>query len=113
MFKGKDFPTQLDAIAQVLGTSKLKAYADKYKEFMNTEILSQIGNHPGVSFESLVTPENKHKATPLAIDLLKKMLIYDPVRKLIKNIESPRNTELPLRRLWNTPISKFSISREH
>jgi len=80
MFKGKDFPTQLDAIAQVLGTTKLRAYADKYKEDMVTSILDSVGDHPEVPFESFVTPENQHKANKEALDLLKQMLVYDHVR---------------------------------
>lgn len=77
MFKGKDFPSQLDAIAQVVGTLRIKAFADEFKEFVDASILEKIGNHPNVPFESFVDENNKHKAVPQAIDLLKKMLIVD------------------------------------
>ena len=81
-FRGEDLISQLDAIAKILGTTKLLQYADKYKEWMDLSILEKIGKYKEVPFETFINASNEHLVTPLAIDLLKKMLVYDHSKRI-------------------------------
>ena len=81
-FRGEDLTSQLNAIAKILGTTKLKQYADKYKEFMDVSILEKIGQYPEIPFERFTNKDNKHLLNSQAIDLLKKMLVYDHAKRI-------------------------------
>lgn len=81
-FRGEDPISQLDAIAKVLGTTKLKQYANKYKDWMDLTVLKRIGDYPEVTLESLINANNTMLVTPPAVDLLRKMLVYDHAKRI-------------------------------
>jgi len=81
-FRGKDYASQLDAIAKVLGTTKLRQYADKYKKFMDLSILKKVGNYPSIKLKTLINSNNTHLVTNSAIDLLEQMLVYDHAKRI-------------------------------
>jgi len=81
-FRGEDLISQLNAIAKILGTTKLKQYAHKYKHFMDLSVLEKIGNYSEIPFERFINKDNQHLVNPQAIDLLKKMLVYDHTKRI-------------------------------
>lgn len=74
IFPGSDFLNQIDTILSVLGTQSASGYVacERFLEYMKTRPYS-----PGVRLETLF-PE----ADPLAVDLVKKMLVMDPRRRI-------------------------------
>jgi casein kinase II subunit alpha len=81
-FHGHDNYDQLVRIAKVLGTSELYAYLDKYGITLDSNFQQLIGTHMRKPWKRFITPDNKHLATPDAIDLLDKLLRYDHQERL-------------------------------
>lgn len=81
-FHGHDNQDQLVKIARVLGTKDLFEYIDKYGLELDPNFVALIGTHPRKSWEKFVTEENRHVATPDALDLLHHMLVYDHQRRV-------------------------------
>jgi len=81
-FHGHDNPDQLVKIANVLGTEELYAYLDKYGLTIDSHFQSLIGRHSRKPSKKFITMENKHLATPEALDFLDKLLRYDPAERL-------------------------------
>lgn len=75
------FRAQLDAIAQVLGTTKLKQYVDKFKDDMDLTVMNDVGNYGPRSFRDYINESNAHMMEPALIDLLDKMLVYDHTKR--------------------------------
>lgn len=80
-FKGKDNYDQLVKIAKVLGTQNLTNYIDKYKLKIDPQYNKILGNYQSIPLTDFVTAENSKVATPDAIDLLGKMLVYDKAER--------------------------------
>eukprot|EP00347_Sterkiella_histriomuscorum_P006618 403352081 len=76
-FKGSDNNDQLIKIAKVMGTEDLKDYLRKYKLNLPNPIAKVMKNYPKLELEAFITKENKALANELAMDLLKRMLVYD------------------------------------
>mgnify|MGYP000983183552 CR=1 FL=1 len=76
---------QLEKITRVLGTSELFDYLEKYNIELDTHFETVLGRHKRKSWADFISNQNKHLATPEALDLLSKLLVYDHV-KLILNI---------------------------
>lgn len=50
---------------------------DKYNMTWNFQ--APLNFHSGIPWEDFINEENSHKATPDAIDILSKILVYDHV----------------------------------
>ena len=73
---------QLKVIAKVLGTLKLRQYADKFRDEMDLSQLDKIREYKKVPFVDFVNEQNYHLVDLSLIDLLEKMLIYDHTRRI-------------------------------
>ena len=69
MFPGTDTAHQLDLIVSVLGTQQ----TEDVEEIELKSYIQSKGNKKKINFESLFP-----NASPLAIDLLEKLLRFDP-----------------------------------
>jgi len=72
----------LDDIAKVLGTEDLIKYTNRFKNWMNLDILNYVGNYEKVPFEKFINEKNAHLVDSLLIDLLESMLVYDHTRRI-------------------------------
>ena len=76
LFKGKDNNDQLVKIVQVLGTDAFNTYLNTYSITLSSAYdRTPIGTksptyYPRKSWSSFITPDNRHLATPDALDLL-------------------------------------------
>ena len=78
-FKGADNYDQLEQITRVLGTEELYIYLNKYNIKLEAALERILGDHRSQKLSSFVTEQNRHLATPDALDLLSKMMQYDHV----------------------------------
>ncbi|CCK72998.1 mitogen-activated serine/threonine-protein kinase SLT2 KNAG_0M01450 [Huiozyma naganishii CBS 8797] len=108
IFKGKDYVNQLNRILQVLGTppdETLKRIGSKNVQ----DYIHQLGFIPKIPFSSLY-PE----ANPQALDLLEKMLTFDPQERITVD----EALEHPYLSIWHDPADepvcseKFEFSFE-
>lgn len=81
-FHGHDNQDQLVKIARVLGTRDLSKYIEKYGLELDANYKSLIGEHVRRPWDKFVNDENCHLATPDAMDLLDKMLVYDHQKRI-------------------------------
>jgi len=81
-FNGEDNDDQLMKITKVLGTEDLYKYLDKYGLELNEEQEYLIKNRSKKNWERYIPYENEDLAHPAAIDLLDKLLRYDPADRL-------------------------------
>eukprot|EP00029_Vermamoeba_vermiformis_P003003 TRINITY_DN13367_c0_g1_i1.p1 TRINITY_DN13367_c0_g1~~TRINITY_DN13367_c0_g1_i1.p1 ORF type:complete len:355 (+),score=143.08 TRINITY_DN13367_c0_g1_i1:35-1066(+) len=82
-FRGNDNKDQLVKIAKVLGTDELDAWLDKYGITIDNQFKAMIGRHTKKPWKKFITPENAHLAgVPEAIDLVDRLLRYDPAERL-------------------------------
>ena len=82
LFHGRDNTDQLAKIARILGTEQLHAYLDKYGLRMSSELAAAVGNQPRRQWHRLVTAENQHLVVDDGLDLLDRMLRYDPAERV-------------------------------
>ena len=78
-FQGNDNVDQLEKITRILGTEDFFAYLKKYNIDLDGQFDGVLNQHPKNPWSKLVTNSNQHLATPDALDLLDKMLVYDHV----------------------------------
>jgi len=81
-FRGKDSTDQLARIVNVLGTDDLFPYLRKHSLQLDYHFSSHLRRQPRRSLFHFVTDENCDLAVPQVIDLLDKMLVYDPAFRL-------------------------------
>ncbi|KAF2070919.1 hypothetical protein CYY_007763 [Polysphondylium violaceum] len=81
-FNGEDNDDQLMKITKVLGTEDLYKYLDKYGLFLNDDQQDLIKTRTKKNWERYIPYENEDLAHPAAIDLLDKLLRYDPADRL-------------------------------
>lgn len=80
-FRGNDNKDQLVRICKVLGTDLLDAWMDKYGLALTWR--ASIGKHSAKPWASFVTADNNNLANiPEALDLVDKLLRYDPQERL-------------------------------
>lgn len=82
---GTDSNNQLMTILATLGTPDFMDYLSKHQINVHpsmTDKEQKIPQHPKVALQSLVTPLNRHLATPYALDLLSQMLLYDHTARI-------------------------------
>lgn len=76
-FKGSDNNDQLIKIAKVMGTDDLHTYIQKYRLTVQSKIAKILKSYPKVELEEFVNKENQGCVNEAALDLLRKMLVYD------------------------------------
>ncbi|CAI4044504.1 hypothetical protein SKDZ_11G0570 [Saccharomyces kudriavzevii ZP591] len=77
LFDGKDYVDQLNNILQILGTPSKEMLQEIGSQKIQSYILL-FGHIPGTPFESILP-----KANPKGLDLLKKMLEFDPKQRIV------------------------------
>ncbi|GAB0495561.1 hypothetical protein MMPV_006863 [Pyropia vietnamensis] len=82
LFHGRDNADQLVKIARVLGTDELHAYLRKYGLRMSSELAADVGSQPRRPWHRFVNSENQHLVAPDGLDLLDRMLRYDPAERI-------------------------------
>ena len=82
VLKLRHYKEQLESIAKIMGTLKLKQFANKFSDLMDVTQLDDIADYPKISFEELITEKNSHLVDPDVIDLLEKMFTYDHTRRI-------------------------------
>lgn len=81
-FQGQDDQDQLVKIAQVLGTNELFAYLDKYKLRLDDNLHYGLRKLPKKPWLHFLNEGNCHLVNEEAIDLLKRMLVYDHAARI-------------------------------
>lgn len=76
-FQGQDDQDQLVKIARVLGTSDLFAYLEKYKLKLDDSLHCGLRKTPKKPWLQFLTERNSHLVSEEALDLIKRMLVYD------------------------------------
>eukprot|EP00461_Guttulinopsis_vulgaris_P003696 UN03697 len=76
-FCGQDNFHQLEVITGVTGTEELVDYLVKYQLNLQPEYDSILNVHQRIPWTQFINSANQHLCTPLALDLLSKMLIID------------------------------------
>lgn len=83
-FYGHDNYDQLVKIVKVMGSEGLFNYLDKFKLTLDPhyddQTLEGFSRRP---WQSFVKPDNQYLATPDAIDLVDKMLVYDHTQRIL------------------------------
>jgi casein kinase II subunit alpha len=98
-FKGSDNNDQLIKIAKIMGTDDLLTYLKKYKLSLPGPIAKNMKNFPQVHFEELINKQNSSMMSEEALDLLRKMMVYDKNLR-ITPIEAMKHRYFdPIRRL--------------
>jgi len=82
-FQGADNIDQLAKIAKVLGTDMLNEYLDAYDLDLEPDIADQVGTHPRKDWMSLSNANNKDRVHPEVVDLIDKLLRYDPAARIL------------------------------
>jgi len=81
-FHGRDNYDQLVRIAKVLGTDALVEYLTKYKLNLDPQYEGLLGTYQRRPWKKFVTDENRHLVSDEALDLLDKLLVFDPAKRL-------------------------------
>eukprot|EP00761_Pharyngomonas_kirbyi_P012989 gb/GECH01013016.1/.p1 GENE.gb/GECH01013016.1/~~gb/GECH01013016.1/.p1 ORF type:complete len:328 (+),score=63.57 gb/GECH01013016.1/:1-984(+) len=81
-FHGRDNYDQLVKIAKVLGTAELNEYLNKYDIKLSSHFDGILSRFTKREWSSFITGNNKHLATPDAIDFLSKLLRFDHQERL-------------------------------
>jgi len=81
-FYGSDSLDQISCIAAVVGSQEILDWLKKYKLKTSPEIQKAIGACERVPWDEFRTEQNSHLCTPLAVDLVSKMLVVDHQRRL-------------------------------
>jgi len=82
-FNGADNTDQLVKIARVLGTDLLHAYLDAYGLDPEPEVMDRVGTHPRREWMSFKNDDNQDRCDPDIVDLVDKLLRYDPAARLL------------------------------
>ncbi|KAM0267551.1 hypothetical protein ACHAPA_005840 [Fusarium lateritium] len=81
-FHGNSCIDQLVSAARVLGTESLYRFVEQYEIQMDQEDVETLGQYPRQPWRELVTSDNQHLVTDEAIDLVDRLLQFDPRRRL-------------------------------
>jgi casein kinase II subunit alpha len=109
-FHGWDNHDQLLKIAKIMGTKELLAYVAKYKIEMEPELRKQITRNNPRSFTRFIYKEIQHLASAEALDLLTRMLKYDPVERILPCEAMEHEYFKPVRKMYEE-ISTGVISK--
>ena len=83
-FKGSDLNNQIIKIAEVFGYKEFEKFYNKYQNDIrvNKKVMEQIKNFEKKEWKSFVNENNKYLANDEVIDLLDKMLKFDPLERI-------------------------------
>eukprot|EP00123_Amoebidium_parasiticum_P019925 comp37108_c0_seq1/m.47338 comp37108_c0_seq1/g.47338 ORF comp37108_c0_seq1/g.47338 comp37108_c0_seq1/m.47338 type:complete len:425 (-) comp37108_c0_seq1:399-1673(-) len=81
-FQGMDNTDQLVKIVKVLGSKGLETYLNKYGLKLDPQVRDLVVGYPKKDWAVFLRSDNRHLATPTAIDLLAKLLLYDHAQRL-------------------------------
>lgn len=81
-FSGSDDFEMVVKITQVLGTDGFLRYLSKYGLQLPPDLHARLRKTKGKSWDSFVTPKNQDVATPEAIDLISKCIVYDHTERI-------------------------------
>lgn len=81
-FRGEDNLDQLVKIIRVLGTKELFAYVEKFNLRLYPELAPSLQPHAKKAWSHFTFWENAHLASPEAVDLIGKMLVYDHTARI-------------------------------
>ena len=73
---------QLTVVAKVMGTLKLKQYANKFKSQMKMQQIDEMPDYKKVPLTEFINEKNAHLVDSTVIDLLEKMLTYDHTKRI-------------------------------
>merc|ERR1719399_300906 len=82
-FCGADNADQLVKIAKVMGTEGLNNYLDTYDLELEPDLQQQVGVHSKKDWQTFVNESNKARVVPDVLDLLERMLRYDPSERIL------------------------------
>eukprot|EP00931_Biecheleriopsis_adriatica_P007820 TRINITY_DN109073_c0_g1_i1.p1 TRINITY_DN109073_c0_g1~~TRINITY_DN109073_c0_g1_i1.p1 ORF type:complete len:336 (+),score=86.85 TRINITY_DN109073_c0_g1_i1:56-1063(+) len=82
-FAGADNVDQLVKITKVLGSDLLNQYLDAYDLELEIEVEERVKNFPRKPWTAFKTKENEERCSPEALDLIDKMLRYDPAARIL------------------------------
>eukprot|EP00405_Crypthecodinium_cohnii_P022661 CAMPEP_0206477740 /NCGR_PEP_ID=MMETSP0324_2-20121206/35602_1 /ASSEMBLY_ACC=CAM_ASM_000836 /TAXON_ID=2866 /ORGANISM="Crypthecodinium cohnii, Strain Seligo" /LENGTH=342 /DNA_ID=CAMNT_0053953841 /DNA_START=57 /DNA_END=1085 /DNA_ORIENTATION=- len=82
-FQGADNPDQLVKIAKVLGSDMLNQYLDTYALEPDEETQDVLGYFPRREWISFKNVDNEERVVPDALDLIDKLLRYDPAARAL------------------------------
>ncbi|CAE7618374.1 CKA1 [Symbiodinium pilosum] len=82
-FAGADNVDQLYKIAKVLGTDLLHDYLDAYDLELELEVEQRLGTLPRKQWSAFKTKDNAERCSPEALELIDKMLRYDPAARIL------------------------------
>lgn len=77
LFEGDTFTEVLQDITSILGSDKLFEYIANYGIRMSSIKMTECANYPVQPWDSLITAENSDVATPEALDLVEKLIMFD------------------------------------
>jgi len=83
-FKGSDLNNQIIKIAEVFGYKEFDKFYNKYQNDIriNKKVMEQIKNFEKKEWKSFVNENNKYLVNDEVIDLLDKMLKFDPLERI-------------------------------
>ena len=83
-FKGNDLNEQIIKIAEVFGYGEFEKFINKYQDDVriNKKILEKIKNYEKKEWKSFVNENNKYLINDEVIDLLEKLLKFDPGERI-------------------------------
>jgi casein kinase II subunit alpha len=83
-FKGSDLNNQIIKIAEVFGYKEFEKFYNKYQNDIriNKKVMEQIKNFEKKEWKSFVNENNKYLVNDDVIDLLDKMLKFDPLERI-------------------------------
>ena len=83
-FKGSDLNNQIIKVAEVFGYKELEKFYNKYQNDIriNKKVMEQIKNFEKKEWKSFVNENNKYLVNDDVIDLLDKMLKFDPSERI-------------------------------
>jgi casein kinase II subunit alpha len=76
-FKGSDNNDQLIKIVKVMGTDDLIKYLKKYRLALPSPLTKMMKQYPKVELENFINKQNQGVVSEEALDLLRRMLVYD------------------------------------
>ena len=83
-FKGSDLNNQIIKVAEVFGYKEFEKFYNKYQNDIriNKKVMEQIKNFEKKDWKSFVNENNKYLVNDEVIDLLDKMLKFDPMERI-------------------------------
>merc|ERR1712176_854326 len=82
-FCGADNDDQLAKIAKVLGSEMLEEYLDTYDLDLDPDVAAMCARHPRKDWISFKSKDNEERVCPEGLDLIDKMLRYDPAARVL------------------------------